>query len=322
MRQDFLRTLVPVICTIVHTAFRVPTGSELGAETVHRDTDSARQIDVPEPPGVAALPRDSRGIPVPVHVGRPEGRAVRLTELDPRRLFMLTAQRRCTICGWKISESELCWYFSWPQAVAANERSGWQLWDLAVEGAGHKECMLYSALACPFLSEPHYLRRTDQRSNGELVFERGRERGEMTLVGNAEAVVSASPETGKTIVVVGGGVAEVIPFERSIELREAYLNDLHSLQRVADDEDQAFVELLTSTDEVGQIELRHVQVMFDLMGEAGAPHGLDRNAVCECGSGLKAKRCCILRHSAGALRARRAGPFERRTISPAAGVIA
>src|SRR5437016_6199276 len=119
---------------------------------------------VQEPPGVASLPHDQRGIPIPAHVGRPAGQPIRITDFDQRRLFLITAERRCTICAWKIPHDELCWYFTWPPAVAQNRSSGWLMWDTsALEGFGHEECMLYSALVCPFLSDRDYERRTVQR---------------------------------------------------------------------------------------------------------------------------------------------------------------
>ena len=101
---------------------------------------------------------------------------MRITEFDQRRLVLLTAERRCTICGWTIRGDELCWYFTWPPGVEASRTSGWRVWDPALEGAGHEECMAYSAIACPYLVDPNYKRKTVQLAAGEVIAEKGSER--------------------------------------------------------------------------------------------------------------------------------------------------
>jgi hypothetical protein len=59
-------------------------------------------------------------VPIAAHVARAAGQPIKITDFDQRRLVLITAQRRCTICAWTIPDGELCWYFSWRPSVEQN----------------------------------------------------------------------------------------------------------------------------------------------------------------------------------------------------------
>lgn len=280
-----------------------------GGSARPRDDQSPGEADsvhIPEPPGVENLPHDKRGIPIPIHVGRPPGQPVNITAFDQRRLILITATRRCTVCGWKIRGDELCWYPSWPPAIQQVERSGWTIWDQATEGVGHKECMIYSAVACPWLSAaPGYKRRTPQRHAGVVVGAKGTEREELVLCGMPEALLSMNPPNEVTVI-VGGGRPELVPFRSGEELRPLLDGLLAGELRRPEPDDLAFVELLSSTDDKARLDMRTFQMLAEIAPEAGMPHPpMERNRSCPYGSGVKAKYCCLRRYGDSEARVRR-----------------
>lgn len=251
------------------------------------DVDAA----IPMPPGVEALPREARGLPIPAHVERRPGRPVRLQEMDPKRLVLLTAARRCTICAWSIREDELCWYFSWPPAIEANRRSGWTIWDPAIEGAGHKECMCYSACVCPGLATAQTLRRGAQLAGGQVVAPKGFARGPMTLVGAPEARLRFNPKGAE--VVVGGGVPTIVEFDDGPDLLPGLQTALTGDPRTPSAADADFVTRIASDNEQS-IFTWSTQVGIEAGCRQGfpfAPPG-GRNDPCVCESGRKLKHCC------------------------------
>ena len=249
-----------------------------------------------EPASFAGLEHDPRGFPIPIHVGRPPNKPVNITAFDRSRLILITAQRRCTICGWKIPAGELCWYPSWPGAMAELGKPGKAKWDEATEGVGHKECMVYAAVTCPWLSSgPDYQRKTPERAGEVLVAEKGTVRGELILVGLPRALIHINPQRDMTVI-VGGGSPEIVPFERGEELMPMLLELLDLPPRASDADDRAFVELLRTDDETSDIKVLASQTMLELAVQIGEPiPSMERNQRCLCDSGRKAKQCCLPR---------------------------
>jgi len=106
--------------------------------------------DVQTPPSfMQHLPIDKRGYPVPWFVewikGEPEFRA-----MDPRRLVKAINQRLCWTCGKLLFQEEV---FVIGPMCAVNRISS--------EPPSHRECALYAATNCPFLSKPQMVRRKD-----------------------------------------------------------------------------------------------------------------------------------------------------------------
>lgn len=108
-------------------------------------TDVAREDIMPG--RVARLPRDYRGYPVPWFVqwfdDAPDFRV-----MDPEKFAAAVRQRRCWVCGDRLGRYSA--YTIGPMC-AINR--------INAEPPSHRDCAIYSARACPFLSNP---RRTRQ----------------------------------------------------------------------------------------------------------------------------------------------------------------
>jgi len=106
--------------------------------------------DIQTPPKfMRDLPIDKRGYPVPAFVdwikGEPEFRA-----MNPRFLVKAINQRLCWTCGKPLYGEEV---FVIGPMCAVNRVSS--------EPPSHRECALYAATNCPFLSKPQMVRRKD-----------------------------------------------------------------------------------------------------------------------------------------------------------------
>jgi hypothetical protein len=102
----------------------------------------------PLPARIAALPVDKRGYPVPWFVlwlenGEPEFRI-----MDGRKIVQAYHERLCWVCGQHLG-SFLAFVIG--PMCAINRISS--------EPPSHRECAVFSAKACPFLSRPHMRRR-------------------------------------------------------------------------------------------------------------------------------------------------------------------
>lgn len=110
----------------------------------------ALRHDIATPPKLMAnLPIDKRGYCVPWFVdwinGEPEFRA-----MDMRKFMAAINERRCWTCGNRLYGEEV---FVIGPMCAVNRISS--------EPPNHRECALYAAINCPFLSKPHMIRRED-----------------------------------------------------------------------------------------------------------------------------------------------------------------
>ncbi|GAA1985536.1 hypothetical protein [Kitasatospora viridis] len=113
---------------------------------------------VPMPAGVAGRPRDGRGYPVPAITPWEDGEP-RFALTDHGRTARCAVQRECSVCGelmprgpvWRVvgaGESA---------AIAAALEAGAPYRNMAPtgEGPGHRACMLYAAMVCPYLARPN-----------------------------------------------------------------------------------------------------------------------------------------------------------------------
>lgn len=116
---------------------------------------------LPAPPlRIARLPRDRHGRPIPWFVDRTTGPAdapdFRIA--DQRRLRGAIVFRCCWVCGGSLRNQTLGLaatqyaYVIGPMC-AVNRISS--------EPPAHRDCAIYSAQACPFLTTPHMRRRPD-----------------------------------------------------------------------------------------------------------------------------------------------------------------
>jgi len=115
------------------------------------------------PPTIAARPRDSRGYPVPAITPWADG-APRFGVTSVPRTFLCAVERLCSICAtvmppgpvWRVvGEAEA-------EAMAAAVAGGPAFRNAAptAEAPGHRVCMLYAVMVCPYLSRPTSRRGT------------------------------------------------------------------------------------------------------------------------------------------------------------------
>ena len=116
---------------------------------------------VPIPSKMRRRPVDERwNLPVPAfaeHRGEVDFQAVSL-----RRLRDLIGSGRCAMCG-ELVERGVWWAIGEPKSV----REG----HFATEAMGHRECVEYAVLACPWLRVSAYRRMSDSREDISAVLD-------------------------------------------------------------------------------------------------------------------------------------------------------
>lgn len=119
----------------------------------------------PLPPRIAQLPVDPRGYPVPWFVawvdGEPEFRAA-----DGRKFADAVRAGLCWVCGQATGKYRT--FVIGPMCTITRTTA---------EPPSHKDCAVFSALACPFLTKPRMVRREndlpeDIRNTAGHMFER------------------------------------------------------------------------------------------------------------------------------------------------------
>jgi hypothetical protein len=135
--------------------------------------------DIPTPPAIAARPRDSRGYPVPAITPWVDG-VPQFASTGIARTFLCAVERRCSICGTEIPDGPVWRVVGGDEAVAITAvlaRGGtYHNQAPTAEAPGHRSCMLYAAIVCPYLARPNARRGTPGSAPG-LDAERGSRRG-------------------------------------------------------------------------------------------------------------------------------------------------
>ncbi|PYC80578.1 hypothetical protein C7C46_12235 [Streptomyces tateyamensis] len=123
------------------------------------------------PPTVQSRPRDPRGYPVPaITPWQDEQPQFALT--DYGRSADCARRRLCSVCGelmpkgpvWRVvGDSESA-------AIAAALAAGRPYRNMAptLEGPGHRACMLYASMVCPYLARPNSRRGRSADGSSEL----------------------------------------------------------------------------------------------------------------------------------------------------------
>ena len=136
-------------------------------------------LDIPTPAAVAARPRDSRGYPVPAITPWEDGEP-RFAATGVARTFLCAAERRCSICATEMAPGPVWRVIGGEEAdaVEAAVREGRTYRNLAptAEAPGHRACMLYAAMVCPYLARPNARRGQAAVAPG-LDVDRGAARG-------------------------------------------------------------------------------------------------------------------------------------------------
>lgn len=138
-------------------------------------TRFVRITDIPMPPAVAARPRDDRGYPV-LAITPWEGGQPRFAATGTARSYICAVERLCSICGTPIAAGPVWRVVSGAEADAiAATGPSFRNAAATVEAPGHRECMLYAAVACPYLANPAARRGQDSAVLDEVA--RGHRRG-------------------------------------------------------------------------------------------------------------------------------------------------
>lgn len=156
--------------------------------------------EVPMPAAVASRPRDARGIPVPAITRWERGEPV-FREASGERQLLCALQNRCSICATQVDQSEGVWQVVDEQAakwISYALRRGAEPASVftTYEVPGHYACMLYAAVACPFLANSNARRTIDGELPGlEDDVSAGTRRGALSaLVEFATCMVRILPE--------------------------------------------------------------------------------------------------------------------------------
>ena len=131
------------------------------------------------PAAVSARPRDARGYPVPAITPWEDGEP-RFAAAGVARSYLCAVERRCSICAVPIEPGPVWRVVSGPEADAIDEAlaAGRDYRNAAatVEAPGHRACMLYAAVVCPYLARPT-ARRGEAAQAADLTVHRGSSRG-------------------------------------------------------------------------------------------------------------------------------------------------
>jgi hypothetical protein len=179
---------------------------------------------------VAARPHDARGYPVlaisPWQDGSPE-----FAVTSPSRILVCAVERRCTICGLGLGKGLVWRVVGADETVAImSDPTGFENTARTVEPPGHRACMLYAAVVCPWLARPNARRRLDAPAVG-LHASRGDARGAVGEIGGAVVSFRTYEFTVDERVEFGyRGVVEVRPHllgeEHLAELREVTVEEV------------------------------------------------------------------------------------------------
>ncbi|BCJ72539.1 hypothetical protein CS0771_20830 [Catellatospora sp. IY07-71] len=206
-----------------------------------------RVSEVPMPAVIAARPRDGRGYPVPA-ITPWEGGEPRFASTGTARTYICAVERRCSVCGtvmapgpvWRVVAAAEA------EAIGAALAAGVPYRNQAatVEAPGHRTCMLYAAVTCPYLAFA-----TARRGAAALTPTLAAERGERRQEGGAVVGFDAYEFRlqGDVVLFRFGGVHEFLPHREGAEqlaaLREALAAEDGTAPSVVDylgtDEDSA-----------------------------------------------------------------------------------
>jgi hypothetical protein len=124
-------------------------------------------------------PHDPRGYPIPAITPWEDG-VPRFGVTSVARTFLCAIERRCSICAtvmapgpvWRVVGGEES------DAIADALAAGDPYRNAAptAEAPGHRVCMLYAAMTCPYLSRPNARRGTEVEAAG-VALTRGTRRG-------------------------------------------------------------------------------------------------------------------------------------------------
>ena len=136
------------------------------------------------PAALAARPCDERGYPVPAITPWPDG-APAFAHQSAFRTLICLARRRCAVCGTKMPPGPVYRTVDGESAdlIAVALEAGKLFFNMApaFEAPGHRSCMIYSAITCPYLASPGARRKIETHVGPETL-PRGDPRGPSAAV--------------------------------------------------------------------------------------------------------------------------------------------
>ncbi|MEU4656833.1 hypothetical protein AB0G32_23360 [Streptomyces sp. NPDC023723] len=172
------------------------------------------------PTGIAARPQDDRGYPVPAITPWEDG-SPQFANTSMRRVFLCVEERRCTVCGremkpgpvWRVVDGDEAEMIT---AVLGVEKEFLNAAPTG-EAPGHRTCMIYAAMVCPFLSSPE-----GRRGEGSDMYGASLPKGDAR--GSGGAIVAYNDywfkQTAVGPGVVYGAPIEVINYDRAADLQD------------------------------------------------------------------------------------------------------
>lgn len=179
------------------------------------------------PATVQARPRDPRGYPVPA-ITPWEGGEPQFALTDHGRSGDCALKRLCSVCGVLMPKGPVWRVVGAAESAAIAEAlaAGRPYRNLAptLEGPGHRACMLYASMVCPYLARPNARRGTSAEQPDELTAHvlRGAVRGSSgAVVGFADYEYAVTPTQ---VLFRFLDVVEFLPHEVS----DTHINQLRS----------------------------------------------------------------------------------------------
>ncbi|SEO92846.1 hypothetical protein [Actinacidiphila rubida] len=155
---------------------------------------------VPMPPAVGARPRDVRGYPVPA-ITPWEGDQPQFALTDYARSANCARGRRCSVCDVLMPRGPVWRVVGAAESAAIGEAlaAGRPYRNMAptLEGPGHRACMLYASMVCPYLARPNARRGLDAQDPDAMTEHvvRGAARGASgAVVGFADYEFAVTPD--------------------------------------------------------------------------------------------------------------------------------
>ena len=139
------------------------------------------------PATVEARPRDSRGYPVPA-ITPWQGDEPQFALTDYGRSAECARQRLCSVCNTLMPKGPVWRVVGAAESSAIREAlaAGRPYRNMAatLEGPGHRACMLYASMVCPYLAHPNARRGLTAESPDDMTAHvvRGAVRGQMGAV--------------------------------------------------------------------------------------------------------------------------------------------
>jgi hypothetical protein len=176
------------------------------------------------PAAVAARPRDGRGYPALAITPWVDGEP-RFAVTGTARTYICAVERRCSVCGtpmdgpvWRVVATDEADAIE--RALAAGQPYANRA--ATVEAPGHRLCMLYAAVVCPYLSSPTARRGEDAALPG-LDLARGVRRGGGGAVVGFDRVEFSVVDD--VVVFSFRGLREYLPYDSGDELVDEIIGD-------------------------------------------------------------------------------------------------